>query len=272
MWDVTPPRARASSTSLTRDESTSLRVGSGLASGLRAPLLCHPAKMANLFKDTLTYALSKFVSIPSVSCDPAHKEDCRQAAIWLKKCLVQLGAHSTLVSRHLFFSLIELTIFIATNRRGEQPHSTGYFRRLTQRTAKNKSTVLWVITPYQFARSSLILIAFLSHYDVISAPLDGWHSDPFTVSGLNGYLYGRGVTDNKGPIMAVACAAADLLSRRALEIDLVLLIEGEEECGSSGFNETVRKHKVCHRSHVHQPLKKIMLQNLIGDIDAILVR
>lgn len=72
--------------------------------------------------------------------------------------------------------------------------------------------------------------------------------------------------------MAVACAAADLLSRRALEIDLVLLIEGEEECGSSGFGETVRKHKVCHSSQVHQPLKEIMLQNLIGDIDAILVR
>jgi di- and tripeptidase len=51
--------------------------------------------------------------------------------------------------------------------------------------------------------------------------------------------------------MAVACAAADLLSRRALEIDLVLLIEGEEECGSSGFGETVRKHKVCHRGQVH---------------------
>ncbi|EDR13323.1 uncharacterized protein LACBIDRAFT_245017, partial [Laccaria bicolor S238N-H82] len=101
-------------------------------------------------------------------------------------------------------------------------------------------------------------VLFYAHYDIISAPLDRWHSDPFTVSGLNGYLYGRGVTDNKGPIMAVACAAADLLSRRALEIDLVLLIEGEEECGSSGFGETVQKHK-------------IMLQNLFGDIDAILV-
>lgn len=44
--------------------------------------------------------------------------------------------------------------------------------------------------------------------------------------------------------MAVACAAADLLGRRALELDLVFLIEGEEEAGSGGFEETVRRHKV----------------------------
>ena len=46
----------------------------------------------------MTYALSKFVSIPSVSSDPSHREDCRQAAIWLKKCLNQLGAQSALVN------------------------------------------------------------------------------------------------------------------------------------------------------------------------------
>jgi hypothetical protein len=83
-----------------------------------------------------------------------------------------------------------------------------------------------------------------SHYDVISAPLEGWNSDPFSLSGRNGYLYGRGVTDNKGPIMAVACAAAELLGLRQLELDLVFLIEGEEETGSSGFAEAVRRHKV----------------------------
>lgn len=47
--------------------------------------------------------------------------------------------------------------------------------------------------------------------------------------------------------MAVACAAAELLQRRALDVDLVLLIEGEEEAGSSGFKEAVKKHKVCLR-------------------------
>jgi hypothetical protein len=51
------------------------------------------------------------------------------------------------------------------------------------------------------------------HYDVISAPREGWASDPFTLAGRDGYLYGRGATDNKGPVLAVACAAAALLDR-----------------------------------------------------------
>lgn len=53
----------------------------------------------------MIYALSIFVSIPSVSSDPLHREDCRQAAIWLKKCLHQLGAESTLVSLCLYITI-----------------------------------------------------------------------------------------------------------------------------------------------------------------------
>jgi hypothetical protein len=44
--------------------------------------------------NALIYALSKFVAIPSVS---SAREDCRQAAVWLKKCFSQLGADSWLV-------------------------------------------------------------------------------------------------------------------------------------------------------------------------------
>lgn len=47
----------------------------------------------------MVYALSKFVSIPSVSNSAAHREDCRQAAIWLRKCLTQLGAEASLVGQ-----------------------------------------------------------------------------------------------------------------------------------------------------------------------------
>lgn len=169
--------------------------------------------------DTLTYALSTFVSIPSISSDPLHREDCRQAAIWLKKCLHQLGAESTLLPTCEMGNPLVLATFQGTQ--GEQPKPR---------------------------------ILFYGHYDVVSAPKDGWNSDPFTVLGRNGYLYGRGVTDNKGPIIAIACAAAELLRRRALGVDLVFLIEGEEEVGSTGFVDTVRKHKA-----------------QIGSIDAILL-
>lgn len=45
----------------------------------------------------------------------------------------------------------------------------------------------------------------------------------------NGYLYGRGVSDNEGPILVVAYAA-DLLR---------CLIEGVEEAGSGGFEGSI---------------------------------
>lgn len=91
---------------------------------------------------------------------------------------------------------------------------------------------------------------------MIDAPAaKGWASDPFAVDGRDGYLYGRGVTDNKGPILACACAASDMLARRRLEVDVVMLVEGEEEVGSPGFGEAVRRHK-----------------DQIGHVDAILVR
>ena len=82
------------------------------------------------------------------------------------------------------------------------------------------------------------------HYDVIAAPARDWQTDPFTLTGRNGYLYGRGATDNKGPIIAVACAAAELLRKRSLNVDLIMLVEGEEESGSAGFREAIQKNKV----------------------------
>lgn len=54
--------------------------------------------------DTMVFALSKFVSVPSISGNPAHREDCRQAAIWLRKCLGQLGARTSLVSLNQILS------------------------------------------------------------------------------------------------------------------------------------------------------------------------
>jgi di- and tripeptidase len=110
-----------------------------------------------------------------------------------------------------------------------------------------------------------------SHYDVVDAHSAGWNSDPFTLTGLDGYLYGRGVSDDKGPILAVAFAAAELLQQRSLEVDIVLLIEGEEEIGSPGLENAIRTHKVM-MTNIRSLSYIRSLQNLIGHIDAILVR
>ena len=74
------------------------------------------------------------------------------------------------------------------------------------------------------------------------------------MKGMNGYLYGRGVSDNKGPIMAALYGVVDLMHAKELDSDITFLIEGEEESGSRGFKEAVRRHK-----------------NLIGEVDYILL-
>lgn len=70
-----------------------------------------------------------------------------------------------------------------------------------------------------------------------------WEHDPFQLQGVNGYLYGRGVSDNKGPIMAALYAVADLMQARSLNSDMIFLIEGQEESGSVGFRSTIQKYK-----------------------------
>ncbi|KAF9265126.1 Zn-dependent exopeptidase [Marasmius fiardii PR-910] len=184
VWNVRPPPPRFSISGEERDRENT-----------DAPLY------------TISYALSNFVSIPSVSADTSHREDCRQAAIWLKKCLTQLGACSVLLP----------------TGEGGNPLVLGTF---TGQGTHPRPRLL-----------------FYGHYDVIGAPMEGWNSDPFKLDGRNGYLYGRGTTDNKGPILAVAFAVSELLSRRALGVDVVFLIEGEEESGSVGFEDAVRKYK-----------------------------
>ena len=81
-----------------------------------------------------------------------------------------------------------------------------------------------------------------------------WIVDPFQLRGINGYLYGRGVSDNKGPIMAALYGVVDLVHEKELDSDITFLIEGEEESGSRGFKDAVRRHK-----------------DLIGDIDYIII-
>lgn len=196
-----------------------------------------------LYADIMTYALSTFVSIPSVSSNPLHLEDCRQAAIWLKNCLHQLGAESTLVRLCLCTITSDRVLTFNSCLRVR----TGVHwscQPFTERKANTQSIGYCFMGRVALLICCLLVHNHFRHYDVISAPRDGWDSDPFTVTGRNGYLYGRGVTDNKGPILAVACAAAELLRKRALGVDLVFLIEGEEEAGSPGFMDAVTAHKV----------------------------
>jgi di- and tripeptidase len=139
---------------------------------------------------------------------PEYAEDCRQGASWLRTLFKRYGATTDMLN-----------------------------------TVGNHNPV--ILARFKGSSSVGKRLLFYGHYDVIPAANETsrWHSDPFSMEGRDGFLYGRGVTDNKGPILAALYAVADLVAEKKLETDVVFLIEGEEESGSRGFEATVRHNK-----------------------------
>nr|XP_008978245.3 beta-Ala-His dipeptidase isoform X1 [Callithrix jacchus] len=88
-------------------------------------------------------------------------------------------------------------------------------------------------------------VCFYGHLDVQPADrADGWLTDPYMLTEVDGKLYGRGATDNKGPVLAWINAVSAF---RALEQDLPVnvkfIIEGMEEAGSVALEELMEKEK-----------------------------
>src|SRR5512143_894286 len=58
-----------------------------------------------------------------------------------------------------------------------------------------------------------LLLVFAGHTDVVPpGPLAQWHSDPFTPTLRDGYLYGRGAADMKGSLAAMITACERFLA------------------------------------------------------------
>ena len=155
--------------------------------------------------EELKQYLIDLVKIQSVSSDPSKKEQSLKTANFVVSKLQELGAEAKIVPNAL---------------EGRNPL---LFAKLG--SDPNKKTIL-----------------FYSHYDVQPAlKEDGWDSDPFTVIEKDGYLYGRGVSDDKGPIAVVYQAIKELQQAGDLPVNVCWLYEGEEESGSLGFEQTVSK-------------------------------
>lgn len=86
-------------------------------------------------------------------------------------------------------------------------------------------------------------IALYGHYDVQPAKReDGWNSDPWEMVEIDGKLFGRGSTDDKGPLLAWICAIRAYINvGRELPVNLKFCFEGMEESGSVGLKELVEE-------------------------------
>jgi acetylornithine deacetylase/succinyl-diaminopimelate desuccinylase-like protein len=139
--------------------------------------------------------LAELIAIPSVSADPAHREDVKRAGEWVCEFIRRIGGTAELTP----FGERELAL-------GEIPASNG---------AGNAPTVL-----------------VYNHFDVQPpAPLELWESDPFELDVRGEWAYGRGVTDDKGQLWIVLRGAQRLVEAGALPVNLRFAFDGEEEIG-----------------------------------------
>ncbi|KAF2837630.1 glutathione degradosome [Patellaria atrata CBS 101060] len=170
-----------------------------------------PVRTTRTSNDHLIESLRQFISYKTVSSDPKYKVDCIEGAAYLKSVLKNFGAVTEMLNTEDSRNPIVFARF-----------------RGNPATSANRKRIL-----------------FYGHYDVIAAKdaLGKWICDPFNMEGIDGYLYGRGASDNKGPIMAAIYAVAELAADKALDSDIIFLIEGEEESGSRGFERAVQKNK-----------------------------
>jgi len=83
-----------------------------------------------------------------------------------------------------------------------------------------------------------------NHYDVQPPdPLDEWETPPFEPTERDGYLYGRGVSDNKGNLLArLQAIEAYRATLGELPLRIRVLYEGEEESGSTHLAAFVARH------------------------------
>lgn len=95
-------------------------------------------------------------------------------------------------------------------------------------------------------------VLIYGHLDVQPAHLsDGWDSDPFVLTEKGGKLYGRGTTDDKGPVLCWfhAIEAYKAIGEE-LPVNIKFVFEGMEESGSEGLEEFLQAEKNKHLSGI----------------------
>lgn len=88
-------------------------------------------------------------------------------------------------------------------------------------------------------------VLFYGHYDVQPPdPLELWESDPFTPTIRDGRIYCRGVADNKAQHFShIAAVRHWLRANGSLPCNVKIMLEGEEEVGSTHLDTVAAAHK-----------------------------
>uniref|UniRef100_A0A183VA69 M20_dimer domain-containing protein n=1 Tax=Toxocara canis TaxID=6265 RepID=A0A183VA69_TOXCA len=103
-------------------------------------------------------------------------------------------------------------------------------------------TVLFGVLGNDELKKTLLIYG---HVDVQPANKeDGWNTDPFRLTEKDGKLYGRGSSDDKGPVIGWINALETLRRKKVtLPVNIKFCFEGMEESGSKGLEEALSARK-----------------------------
>lgn len=151
--------------------------------------------------------LASWVSVPSVAGDPQHRIDLVRSAHWIAGEMRDAGFDVSMLP------------------------------------TEESCTVIgrWIVD------DDAPTVLVYSHHDVRPVKPELWtQTAPFVPVERDGLLYGRGASDAKGQVLAhVWAARAHRAASEASErqVNLILLIDGEEEIGSPGLADLLDAHR-----------------------------
>jgi len=95
------------------------------------------------------------------------------------------------------------------------------------------------------SKKSKKTLLFYDHYDVQPPePIEKWTYQPFSGKIVEGKIYGRGASDNKGNLVSRLKAVETLLRvYDDVPVNIKFFVDGEEEIGSPHLEPVIRKHK-----------------------------
>lgn len=157
--------------------------------------------------------LVALLRIPSVSSEPTGSAGIAAAAEWLEARLREIGLEAEIVA-------------------------TGRHPVVLARSARQSAR-----------QSDRPTVLFYGHYDVQPAePIEDWDSPPFepALKDENGLtrIYARGASDSKGQFWAVIEALRAWQEIRGeWPVNVIVMLEGEEECGSPSLPAFIEANK-----------------------------
>ena len=103
----------------------------------------------------------------------------------------------------------------------------------------------FLLATFASPRADAKTVIFYNHYDVQPADEDQpWTSPPFQLDIRDGYMYGRGVDDDKGHITARLTAIEKYRQAHGeLPVNIIFIIEGAEESASVDLEKYLTKHR-----------------------------